>query len=42
MKGDILLDKGIIKQVGPIDGSQLAELEDLLTVDAEGAWVSPG
>ncbi|OCH88874.1 carbohydrate esterase family 9 protein [Obba rivulosa] len=42
LKGDILLDKGLIKEVGPIEGSLLESLDDLVTLDAEGAWVSPG
>ncbi|EMD37398.1 hypothetical protein CERSUDRAFT_114069 [Gelatoporia subvermispora B] len=42
LKGDILLDKGMIKEVGPIEATLLESLEDFVTIDAEGAWVSPG
>uniref|UniRef100_A0A8H8CNE4 Amidohydrolase-related domain-containing protein n=1 Tax=Psilocybe cubensis TaxID=181762 RepID=A0A8H8CNE4_PSICU len=41
--GDILIDKGIIKQVGTFQQSVLNTYKDLLVVvDAAGAWVTPG
>ncbi|KAG5648502.1 hypothetical protein DXG03_003113 [Asterophora parasitica] len=40
--GDLLLDKGIIQAVGEIDQSTLDAYDDLVVVDAAGAWVSPG
>lgn len=43
VKGDILLDKGLIKAVGHAGGEYLDSFdEELLVVDAKGAWVSPG
>lgn len=43
IKGDILLDKGIIKQVGKVNSKVLdAYGSDLLFVDANGSWVTPG
>ena len=39
---DILLDKGIIKFVGHASEENLALYEDLLTVDVNGSWVTPG
>ncbi|KAJ7731100.1 carbohydrate esterase family 9 protein [Mycena maculata] len=37
--GDILLDKGIIQQVGAVN---LNSYHDVVVLDAAGAWVSPG
>ncbi|TRM69894.1 hypothetical protein BD626DRAFT_422385 [Schizophyllum amplum] len=44
IKGDLLLDKGSIKGLGVVDAGVLAQYSaaDLNTIDAEGAWVSPG
>ncbi len=44
VRGDILLDKGIIKAVGVIDPDALAAytVQDLITYDVGGAWISPG
>ncbi|KAK0488713.1 carbohydrate esterase family 9 protein [Armillaria novae-zelandiae] len=44
VRGDILLDKGIIKAVGVIDPGALAAytVQDLVTYDVGGAWISPG
>ncbi|KAJ7636949.1 carbohydrate esterase family 9 protein [Roridomyces roridus] len=39
--GDIFLDGGLIKEVGSVDASKYADRE-LVVLDAEGAWVSPG
>ena len=40
--GDVLLDKGIIKAVGKVPGWMLDKIENLTTVDARGAWITPG
>lgn len=40
--GDILIDKGIIQDVGKIQDSVLKAYKDLVVVDAGGAWVTPG
>ena len=40
--GDILLDKGIILEVGNIEESLLNSYKSLVTVNAGGAWVTPG
>jgi hypothetical protein len=37
--GDLLLDKGIVKAIGQVPRSPL---HDVRTVDAGGAWVTPG
>jgi hypothetical protein len=37
--GDLLLDKGIVKAIGQVPR---APLRDVRTVDAGGAWVTPG
>lgn len=42
LEGDILLDKGLIKAVGKIDTKVLNLYTDLVTVDVNGAWVTPG
>lgn len=42
IKGDILLDKGLIKSVGRVKQSVLNEYSDLVTVNVAGAWVTPG
>jgi hypothetical protein len=42
IKGDLLLDKGIVKAIGRIPGWMLDEVENLTTVDARGAWITPG
>lgn len=44
LNGDVLLENGLIKDVGVIDTGLLNRIraEDLVTVDANGAWVSPG
>ncbi|THH28657.1 hypothetical protein EUX98_g5540 [Antrodiella citrinella] len=39
--GDVLLEGGIIKGLGDVS-SLLAQLEDVVTVQANGAWVTPG
>ncbi|GJE95451.1 carbohydrate esterase family 9 protein [Phanerochaete sordida] len=44
LEGDILLQNGLVKSVGVLDDTSLANLraEDLVEIDANGAWVSPG
>ncbi|KAL1759392.1 hypothetical protein FB107DRAFT_205135 [Schizophyllum commune] len=44
IKGDLLLDKGLVKGLGVVDPKVLAlyEADALNTIDADGAWVSPG
>lgn len=42
LKGDVLLDQGLIKAVGHVDNALLRGLKDLVIYDAHGAWVSPG
>lgn len=37
--GDLLLDKGIVKAIGQVPRTPL---HDVRTVDADGAWVTPG
>lgn len=39
IRGDILLDKGLIKAIGTIDTSNLKEYKDLLVSNLAGAWV---
>jgi hypothetical protein len=40
--GDLLLDKGLIKHVGKVLDNDLVGLDNLLVVNAGGAWVTPG
>ncbi|KAF8973201.1 carbohydrate esterase family 9 protein [Flammula alnicola] len=43
IKGDILLDKGLIKSIGHLHDARIqAYGKDLIVVDAKGAWVTPG
>ena len=44
IKGDLLLDKGLVKGLGVVDPKVLAHYgaDALNTIDADGAWVSPG
>ena len=43
LQGDILLADGIIKKVGEVKQEDIDALgKDLVTVNAEGAWVTPG
>ena len=39
ISGDLLLDKGIVKEIGQVPRTPL---RDVRTVDAGGAWVTPG
>jgi hypothetical protein len=42
IRGDVLLDKGLIKAVGHVKQSILDAYSDLVTVNVAGAWVTPG
>ncbi|KAF8967824.1 carbohydrate esterase family 9 protein [Flammula alnicola] len=44
VKGDILLDKGLIKGIGHLARAAALQTygDDLVVVDAKGAWVTPG
>ena len=42
VKGDILLDGGLIKHVGVVEDSLLEHYADLARIEAQGRWVSPG
>ncbi|EJF61654.1 composite domain of metallo-dependent hydrolase [Dichomitus squalens LYAD-421 SS1] len=42
LRGDILLDGGLIKRVGVVDDDLLDQYAHLVRVDAQGQWVSPG
>ncbi len=42
IRGDLLLARGLIQQVGSISASALEQYSDLVEYDADGAWVSPG
>ncbi|TFK54416.1 composite domain of metallo-dependent hydrolase [Heliocybe sulcata] len=39
---DILLDKGLIKSLGHLHEALIQSYDDLVHVDAKGAWVTPG
>jgi len=40
--GDLLLEKGLIKEVGEVDQVVLDSYSDLKVINAGGAWVTPG
>ena len=40
--GDLLIDKGLIKKIGLVKDTALAEYKDLAVIDAKGAWITPG
>jgi hypothetical protein len=42
IKGDLFLDHGLVKAIGVIPKGMLKEYKDLNTIEAEGAWVTPG
>lgn len=42
IRGDILLDKGIIIEVGDVSPSKLRAYRSLVSVNAGGQWVTPG
>ncbi|KAG9316550.1 carbohydrate esterase family 9 protein [Chiua virens] len=39
---DVLLDKGMVKFIGHTSEENLADYEDLISVDVGGSWVTPG
>jgi hypothetical protein len=42
IRGDILLDKGIVKSIGRVPRWLLERASNLTIVNANGAWVTPG
>jgi hypothetical protein len=42
LTGDLLLERGIVIAVGSVDEGYLKGRNDLVTIDAHGAWVTPG
>ena len=43
VNADVLLDKGIIQGIGRVEQAQLKAFKDeLVVIDAKGAWVTPG
>ncbi|KZT72054.1 composite domain of metallo-dependent hydrolase [Daedalea quercina L-15889] len=42
LHGDVLLDGGLIKRVGQVEQDVLDAYNDLVIIEAAGAWVSPG
>ncbi|KAH9948084.1 hypothetical protein B0H21DRAFT_848524 [Amylocystis lapponica] len=42
IRGGILIDRGLIKAVGHVPHSILPSRDDLVYIDAKGAWVTPG
>ncbi|TFK90568.1 hypothetical protein K466DRAFT_543238 [Polyporus arcularius HHB13444] len=42
LRGDIFLDKGIMKAVGHVPRDILDKYAAVTTIDAEGAWLTPG
>ena len=42
IRGDILLDKGVIKGLGKISGRVIDDIPNLTIIDANHAWVTPG
>lgn len=42
IKGDLLMEGGIIKAVGSVDAGLLKRYETYESVDAKGAWITPG
>lgn len=42
IRGDLLLDRGIIRGIGKISGRIIDNTPNLTIVDAKGAWVTPG
>ncbi|EKM59751.1 uncharacterized protein PHACADRAFT_181721 [Phanerochaete carnosa HHB-10118-sp] len=42
VKGDVLLEGGVVKGIGYIPQTLLNNLKDPATVEANGAWVTPG
>ena len=43
LRADILLDKGIIREIGPVEHFRLKTFKsNLVVIDAKDAWVTPG
>jgi hypothetical protein len=42
VKGDLLLENGLIKEIGHVNTAPLAAYSDYSTVDARGSWITPG
>lgn len=43
IRGDVLMDKGLIKSVGHLSQATLAKFkEDLVIIDANNSWLTPG
>jgi hypothetical protein len=42
VEGDLLIDKGLIIAIGFIDDTTLAKYKDLVVIETEGAWITPG
>ena len=42
VKGDVLLEGGIVRKIGYIPEDLLVNARNLTVVDAEGAWLTPG
>ncbi|KAI0705003.1 hypothetical protein C8T65DRAFT_718924 [Cerioporus squamosus] len=42
LNGDVFLDKGIIKAVGRVSNDILNKHAGVITIDAKGAWLTPG
>lgn len=42
VRGDILLDRGVIKGIGRIPARTIDQAENLTIIEAYGAWVTPG
>lgn len=42
IRGDILLDRGVVKGVGWIPARVIDEAENLTILEAHGAWITPG
>jgi len=42
VRGDILVDRGIIQAIGNLNLTYLSSFSSLVTFDVNGAWVTPG
>ncbi|EJF65056.1 hypothetical protein DICSQDRAFT_132576 [Dichomitus squalens LYAD-421 SS1] len=42
LHGDVFLDDGLIKATGDVPNELLANIGDVVVVDAQGAWLTPG
>ncbi|KAF7428612.1 hypothetical protein PC9H_007839 [Pleurotus ostreatus] len=42
VKGDLLLDKGLIQAIGDVGEDIILKYQELETVDVAGSWVTPG